>query len=201
MASSWMDATPLPIARLQVCGRIAWDRHFCARWGFPRGKGEIYKILILPIPPKSPSLTKPLLSYLKGVDPLGHHIAAADDPKVEYTIVGVAGNSRYTQVREADRPMAYLPFAQSQGVLEMQYELHSGGDPKMLIREAATVVHDTDPNLPLEKLMTQQDQFAETISQERLMANLSVFFCRVGWFSGGHWALRDHFLWRQPANK
>jgi len=114
--------------------------------------------------------------YLPGKDPLGHHIAVVGDPKVEYTIVGVAGNSRYTEVRETDHPMAYVPFAQPQGVLEMQYELHTMGDPMMLLRKAAALVHEVDPNLPLQKPITQQAQFAETVSQERLVANLSVFF-------------------------
>jgi predicted permease len=114
--------------------------------------------------------------YLPGTDPLGHHIAVMGDPKVQYTIVGVAGNSRYTEVRETDRPMVYAPFAQPQGVLEMQYELHTTGDPRMLLREAAKVVHEIDPNLPLQKPTTQQAQFEETVSQERLVANLSVFF-------------------------
>ncbi len=114
--------------------------------------------------------------YLPGIDPLGHHIAVLGDPKVEYTIVGVAGNSRYTEVRETERPMAYLPYMQPQGVLEMQYELHTMGDPRMLLREAARVVHEIDPNLPLQKPTTQQAQFEETVSQERLIANLSVFF-------------------------
>ena len=120
--------------------------------------------------------------YLSGKEALGHHLSVLEDPKVEYTIVGVAGNSRYTEVREADLPMAYFPFAQPRGVLEMQYELHTTGDPKMLIREAAKVVHDTDPNLPLEKPMTQQDQFAESISRERLVANLAVFFAVLAGF-------------------
>jgi predicted permease len=114
--------------------------------------------------------------YLPAKDPLGHHIAVIGDPKVQYTIVGVAGNSRYTEVRETDRPMAYVPFAQPQGVLEMQYELHTIGDPMMLLRESAKVVHEVDPNLPLQKPITQQAQFEETVSQERLVANLSVFF-------------------------
>jgi len=114
--------------------------------------------------------------YLRNTDPLGHHIAVIGDPKIEYTIVGVAGNSRYTEVRETERPMAYVPFMQPQGVLEMQYELHTTGDPRMLLKEAAKSVHDIDPNLPLQKPITQQAQFAETVSQERLVANLSVFF-------------------------
>jgi predicted permease len=120
--------------------------------------------------------------YLHGGEGLGHHIAVEGDPKAQYTIVGVAGNSRYTEVREENRPMAYVPFAQPQGVLEMQYELHTTGNPKMLISEAAKVVHDTDPDLPLEKPMTQQDQFDESISRERLIANLSVFFAALAGF-------------------
>lgn len=120
--------------------------------------------------------------YLHGGEALGHHVAVEGDPKVEYTIVGVAGNSRYTEVREENRPMAYVPFAQPQGVLGMQYELHTPGDPKMLISEAAKVVHDTDADLPLEKPMTQQDQFDESISRERLIANLSVFFAGLAGF-------------------
>jgi len=114
--------------------------------------------------------------YLPGVYPLGHHIASSSDSKVQYTIVGVAGNSRYTDVRETERPMTYVPFTQTRGVLDMQYELHTRGDPRILIQEAAKMVHEIDPNLPLQKPITQLAQFAETISQERLVANLSVFF-------------------------
>ena len=114
--------------------------------------------------------------YLSSVYPLEHHIALLGDREVQYAIVGVAGNSRYTSVRETERPMAYFPFTQTRGILDMQYELHTRGDPKMLLPEAAKVVHEIDPNLPLQKPMTQQAQFAETVSQERLIANLSVFF-------------------------
>ena len=113
--------------------------------------------------------------YLPGVSPLGHRFGLYGDA-AEYTIVGVAGNSRYTSVRETERPMAYVPFTQTTGVLGMQYELHTAGNPKLLIREAEQVVHAFDPNLPLHRPMTQQDQFAESVAQERLIANLSIFF-------------------------
>jgi predicted permease len=113
--------------------------------------------------------------YLPSRSPLGHRIRELGDT-AEYSIVGVAGNSRYTGVRETERPMAYVPFAQTTGILAMQYELHTFGDPRTLIRPAARVVRDVDPTLPLEKPMTQIDQFAESVSRERLVANLSGFF-------------------------
>jgi predicted permease len=113
--------------------------------------------------------------YLPGVNPIGHQISYFNRGS-SYTIVGVAQNSRYTKVGETDRPIVYFPFTQVPGVSEMQYELRTSGDPKRLALEAAKLVHKVDPNLPLEKPITQQAQFAQTISQERLVANLSVFF-------------------------
>src|SRR5262249_23208817 len=99
-----------------------------------------------------------------------------------YSIVGVAANSRYSEVREDVRPMAYVPFTQTFGVLAMQYELHTAGDPKRLLAESARIVRELDPGLPLENPITQQDQFAESISQERLVANLSIFFAALAAF-------------------
>ena len=113
--------------------------------------------------------------YLPGVNPIGHRIAFFDR-KVDFGIVGVAANSRYIGVRETDRPIAYFPFTQVPGVLEMQYELHTSADPKMLIGEASKVVHQIDPNLPLGRPVTQQEEFSRSVTQERLVARLSVFF-------------------------
>jgi predicted permease len=114
--------------------------------------------------------------YLPHMNPLGHQISYFQNGKAGYTIVGVAQNSRYTSVKEPEGPMAYLPFAQVSGLLGMQYELHTSGDVRGILPEAAKVVRGIDPNLPLEKPITQREQFDETISQERLVAILSAFF-------------------------
>ena len=113
--------------------------------------------------------------YLPHTNPLGHQISYFQG-KAGYTIVGVAQNSRYTSVKESEYPIAYIPFTQLPGVLGMQYELHSSGDAKGLLAEAARVLRGMDANLPLEKPITQREQFDETISQERLIAILSAFF-------------------------
>lgn len=120
--------------------------------------------------------------YLPHVNPLGHQIAPFDSPKSVYTIVGVARNSRYTGVKEHDAPTAYLPFTKVHGISEMQYEIHTSSDPKALLPEATKVVHGVDPNLPLENPITQREQFETTISQERLIARLSVCFAALAMF-------------------
>jgi predicted permease len=113
--------------------------------------------------------------YLPGVNPLGHHIQFFQG-KTPYTIAGVCANFRYTQVREGPYPMAFFPFAQTGGVLAMQYALHTAGNAQGLLPEAARILRETDPNLPLEKPILQREQFDESVSQQRLVANLSVFF-------------------------
>ncbi|MGA8028415.1 MAG: ABC transporter permease [Bryobacteraceae bacterium] len=120
--------------------------------------------------------------YLPKTNPLGHQIALLESPRVTYTIVGVSRTSRYTGVREPERPVAYLPFTQVSGVSEMQYEIHTFGDPNAILPEATKAVHRIDANLPLEGPITQREQFERTISQERLIARLSVFFGGLAMF-------------------
>jgi predicted permease len=113
--------------------------------------------------------------YLPHTNPVGHQISYFEHAKVGYTIVGVAQNSRYTSVKESEGPIAYLPFTQDPPA-SMQYELHTPGNARAILAEAAKVVRGMDSNVPLEKPITQREQFDETISQDRLVAILSAFF-------------------------
>jgi predicted permease len=116
-------------------------------------------------------------SFLPDRRPLGHHVALNDDPKSpQYTIVGVVADSRYTSVREHPVPMAYFPYTQVTGTTTMHFELRSQSNPLSLLPEVRRVVHDFGPDLPLLQPMTQQEQFDQSFSQERLFARLSVFF-------------------------
>ena len=116
-------------------------------------------------------------SFLPDRSPLGHHVALNDDPKSpQYTIVGLVADSRYTSVREHSVPMAYFPYAQVTGITTMHFELRSSGNPLSLLPVARRVVHGFGPDLPLLQPMTQQEQFDQSFSEERLFARLSVFF-------------------------
>jgi predicted permease len=108
-------------------------------------------------------------------DPLGHMIGGTK-PEQMYAIVGVAADSKYTSVDEKPRSMAYIPFSQKSAVSDMQVELHTSGIPEALIPSVRAVLHDLDPNLPMQKPMTQRAQFDESFSQARLFARLSMFF-------------------------
>jgi len=118
--------------------------------------------------------------YLPHTNPLGHQIEldgeASSTGEKRFTIVGVARNSSFRKIREKAWPVAYAPFSQTSGNLQMEYALRTHGDPMALLPEVRGVMRDVDPNLPLERPETQRAQFEESISTERLVANLSIFF-------------------------
>jgi predicted permease len=116
-------------------------------------------------------------------DALGHSVTTISSTSVgkhklenSFTIVGVVGDSKYKRVDEKPKATLYFPFAQNTSIPNMQVELHTYGNPEALIPSVDAVLHALDPNLPIQKPMTQRAQFDESYSQARLFARLSIFF-------------------------
>ena len=110
--------------------------------------------------------------YLAGQNPLGHRVAL---DKRDFTIVGVAADSRYTSVRETPIPMAYYPYRQLRPE-PLHVEVRTTGEPMALVPAIQRVVQTYGPDIPLVKPMTQERQFGETFSNERLFSGLATFF-------------------------
>jgi predicted permease len=116
-------------------------------------------------------------------DALGHSVTTLSLTSVgkiklenSFTIVGVIGDSKYKRVDENPKPTLYFPFAQNTPIPNMQVELRTYGNPEALMPSVHAVLHGLDPNLPMQKPMTQRAQFDESFSQARLFARLSIFF-------------------------
>ncbi len=114
--------------------------------------------------------------YLPGRPPLGHHLAIDGENGAPYTIIGVAQDSKYTRVREPDFAMAYFPYTQIPDIATMEVELRTRGNPAALLPSVQREVHDFGPDLTPLQPMTQQAQFEASFSQERLFAQLALFF-------------------------
>jgi predicted permease len=112
--------------------------------------------------------------FFDGRQPLGRQVSYT--PRFAFTVVGVVANSKYTGVRETDIPMAYFPFAQVGNIGVMHIELRTVGDPSAFWPLVRKTVGAYAPDLALLQPMTQRAQFDESISQERLIARLSIFF-------------------------
>jgi ABC-type lipoprotein release transport system permease subunit len=115
--------------------------------------------------------------YLPDSIAIGHIVSFGNGPEAKrYTIVGVAADSKYTEVREEARPMAYFPYTQVPGNLSMQVELRTAADPVALLSQARAAVNEFAPNLALLEPKTQEEQFSESLSGDRLFARLATFF-------------------------
>ena len=113
---------------------------------------------------------------LPNTDPIGHKLGDAKDGGV-YTIVGVARDSKYRSVDEAPRAMAWYPYTQADGVRPtMQVLLRTSGNPLSLLPTVEQAVRQMDPNLPLEKPMSQTAVFEDSYAQQRVFSRLAMFF-------------------------
>ncbi|MGB9196953.1 MAG: ABC transporter permease [Terriglobales bacterium] len=109
--------------------------------------------------------------FLPDTNPLGHKV------RDNRTIVGVARDSRYRGVDEQPIPMAYYPtFQNLHAGNTVHVEVRVNGEPLNLLPTLRQVVHDIDPNVPLEKPLTQRAQFEESYLQPKMFARLGGFF-------------------------
>jgi predicted permease len=114
--------------------------------------------------------------YLNGRPPLGHQVGLNDRPDGQYTIVGVAADSKYTDVREKPRPTAYFPYTQLKGNATLHFEVRTAGDPDAWMPTIRRAVNNYAPGLALLQPQTQQAQFDQNFSDERVFFRLSLFF-------------------------
>jgi predicted permease len=109
--------------------------------------------------------------FLPNANPLGHKV------RDNRTIIGVVKDSKYTGVDESPRPMAYYASFQDPSAGQtMHVELRVNGEPLNMLPTVRQVVHDIDPDVPLEKPVSQRMQFEESYSQPRMFARLAGFF-------------------------
>jgi predicted permease len=112
---------------------------------------------------------------LPRTNPIGHLLG--NPKKHPFTIVGVAKDSKYRSVDEEPRAMAYYPYTQRDGAPPtLQVELRTKGDPLTVLPSVERVMHEMDPNIPLEKPMSQAAVFEDSYAQQRLFSRLAMFF-------------------------
>ena len=115
--------------------------------------------------------------YLPGTNAIGHVVQI--EPGAggrQYTIVGVAADSKYAEVREEKRPMAYFPYMQLTSNLSMTVELRVVGDPQSFWPQVRRAMKEVAPDLALLEPMTQEEQFSQTLAGDSLFARLAMFF-------------------------
>jgi predicted permease len=108
---------------------------------------------------------------------LGVHLDTWDMKDLE--VVGIAGNTRYQNAREATKPIAYLAFDQAPvygGVLE----LRSSSAPAQLQRSINEILKTIAPEFKLAHANALELMRDNTLAQDRFLTFLSTLFGVLG---------------------
>ena len=116
--------------------------------------------------------------YLGSSSPIGRRFGFGDaKSSSDFEIVGVAGDAKYSSMRDAVPPTVYTPYLQDVGFLGfMNFEIRTAGDPLALAPAVRRTSQSMDPNLALFEIKSQIDQINQNLFQERLIARLTSFF-------------------------
>jgi predicted permease len=101
------------------------------------------------------------------------------DPEDEpgpVTIVGIAADTRYADMRTETPPLFYAPYQQQLGAGRMVVELRTQAEPGSVLAEARAAVAAIDPDLPLIEVRTMEEQIRGTMAQARTFARLTSGF-------------------------
>jgi len=116
--------------------------------------------------------------YFGQANPIGRRLVYTLGPAGSFAadIVGVAGDAKYTDLRNPVPPTLYLPAPQQPGGGASFALRIAASDPAVIFPSIRAAVRDIDPTLPVLDLRTQDEQIDRLHAQERLFARLSGFF-------------------------
>lgn len=95
---------------------------------------------------------------------------------LEIEIVGLAASSKYSEVKDDNPPLFFLPYRQAEDLGSVAFYVRTAGDPKQILPSLRSVVAGLDPNLPVEDLHTLAYQVGENVFLDRMLMTLSSGF-------------------------
>jgi len=113
-----------------------------------------------------------------GRDAVGKMIGTGNGytSKLDTLIVGVAQNSKYSEVKRQVPPLFFRPYRQDSGIGFASFYVRTTGDPAQAASTIGAVVKQLDPNLPVERLKTLTQQVKDNTFLDRMMTTLSSLF-------------------------
>lgn len=110
-----------------------------------------------------------------GANAVGKHMSVGND-SLNITIVGLAKDSKYSEVKDKIPPVFVLPYRQAGRLGTNNFYARSVLPPDQLLRAMSAVMKTIDPNLPLEQLKMLPQQVEENVFMDRMISTLSAAF-------------------------
>jgi len=111
--------------------------------------------------------------------PIGRHFRVVDDKpqrhEPDLEVIGVAKDVKFGDLQEDKQYIDYLPYTQQSwgfGDFEVRYN----GDFAAISHEVQQTIRSIDRTIPITRVTTLDEQIERTLTNERLVAQLSSFF-------------------------
>jgi putative ABC transport system permease protein len=116
--------------------------------------------------------------FFGGANPVGKHISYNDRYSAENAleIVGVVKNAHYFRIKTTDSEGTFYIPTWSNGAEARFLELRTGNGPAGVAAALRREVRKLDPNIPVLRTSTIEEDFNRNLSRERMIAFLSGFF-------------------------
>jgi predicted permease len=114
--------------------------------------------------------------FFPHMNPVGRHYSLGEDkPENDLTVIGVVGDVKFDDLAEEPVNIDYIPYTQHPwgfGDFEARYT----GAFSPVATAVQQTIHAIDRNLPIMHVTTLDEQVARSITNQRLVAQLSAFF-------------------------
>jgi FtsX-like permease family len=117
--------------------------------------------------------------YMNGnpASALGRRFGFGRDPgtPTPIEIVGVVSDTKYRSMRGEVEPQMFFPRITTGGANAIVY-VRTAQDPNAMFQTLRRVLRELEPSLPISGMQTFEDRLERSLTNERLVANLSIAF-------------------------
>jgi len=122
----------------------------------------------------SESMAKNL--FPAGVNPIGHHYySPSERPENDRVVVGIVKDVKFHDLNEEVQYIDYFPNAQQPWGFN-HFAVRYDGNVTAVANAVQQTIHSIDRTLPINNVTTLDKQIASSITNQRLVAELSAFF-------------------------
>jgi predicted permease len=115
--------------------------------------------------------------FFRDEDPIGKRFGKGRDTGYPLEIVGVVKDAKDNALRDGNRRIFYVPYRQDIPHLDsMCVAVRATGDRAGLLARISQELTGIDPNVPLLRISSVEEQVNQSLVQERLIAQISAFF-------------------------
>jgi predicted permease len=108
--------------------------------------------------------------------PIGRHFGNDDQKHAnEIEVIGVAKDAKFENLAEPAVALDYYPYAQTPGYIR-DLDVRYSGDLSSISSAVQKTIHSIDRNLPINHVMTLDEQVSLSTQSSILIAQLSTFF-------------------------